>query len=192
MPSNFRNIANWYQFPGKCWRWPQRRLLWLAAALAFGVSTSCRLTQESGTTPVTKQMSNREPNDAVSIHRGAIVIDLHADTTQRLVDEKLDLTQRLADGHFDSVRAREGGLDAQFFSIWVEPELFGHGGPGAIKRADDQIAAVRALAESHPELWQLATTAAQIRSVVNAGKMAALMENVITNSGCAICRRPGA
>lgn len=120
-------------------------------------------------------MSNRELNDVVSIHRRAIVIDLHADTTQRMLDEKLDLTQRLADGHFDSVRAREGGLDAQFFSIWVEPELFGHGGPRAIKRADDQIAAVRTLTESHPELWQLASTTAQIRSVVNAGKMAALM-----------------
>ena len=63
------------------------------------------------------------------------------------------LQQRLSDGHFDAVRAKEGGLDAQFFSIWVEPQLFGGGGAGAMKRADDQIAAVRALAEKHPETW---------------------------------------
>ncbi len=99
---------------------------------------------------------------------------MHADTPQRLLDEHVDLFQRLPDGHFDSVRAREGGLDAQFFSIWVEPQLFGGGGPGAMKRADDQIAAVRALAEQHPETWQFATTAADIRRIAADGKLAAL------------------
>ena len=122
--------------------------------------------------PATPQESNQ--NDPLAIHRRAIAIDMHADTAQRLVDEKVDLSQRLPDGHFDSVRAREGGLDAQFFSIWVEPELFGGGGPSAMKRADDQIDAVRSLAESHPEIWQLATTAADIRRIAAEGKLAAL------------------
>jgi membrane dipeptidase len=99
---------------------------------------------------------------------------MHADTTQRLVDENVDLTQRLGDGHFDSVRAREGGLNAQFFSIWVEPELFGGGGPKAMKRADDQIAAVRALADKHSDIWQFATSAEDVRRIVSEGKMAAL------------------
>jgi membrane dipeptidase len=99
---------------------------------------------------------------------------MHADTPQRLLDEHVDLSQRLPDGHFDSVRAREGGLDAQFFSIWVEPQLFGGGGRTAMKRADDQIAAVRALAERHPETWQFATTAADIIRITSEGKLAAL------------------
>lgn len=122
--------------------------------------------------PATPQESNQ--NDPLAVHRRAIAIDMHADTAQRLVDEKVDLSQRLPDGHFDSVRAREGGLDAQFFSIWVEPELFGGGGPSAMKRADDQIDAVRSLAESHPEIWQLATTATDIRRIAAEGKLAAL------------------
>jgi len=113
-------------------------------------------------------------NDAIAIHRRAIAIDMHADTTQRLVDEQVDLARRLPDGHFDSVRAREGGLDAQFFSIWVEPELFGGGGPRAIKRADDQIAAVHALAEKYPETWQLAGSAADIHRIASEEKLAAL------------------
>jgi membrane dipeptidase len=112
--------------------------------------------------------------NARAIHRRAIAIDMHADTPQRLLDEKVDLTQRLSDGHFDSVRAREGGLDAQFFSIWVEPQLFGSGGRSAMKRADDQIAEVRALAEQHPEIWQLATTATDIRRITSEEKLAAL------------------
>src|SRR5712664_1073985 len=113
--------------------------------------------------------------DALAIHRRAIVVDMHADTTQRLVDENVDLEQRLSGGHFDAVRAKEGGLDAQFFSIWVEPELFGGGGAGAMKRADVQIEAVRNLAAKHPETWELATTAADVRRIAAAGKIAALM-----------------
>ena len=79
--------------------------------------------------------------EALSIHHRAIIVDMHADTAQRLVDEDVDLNRRLTDGHLDAVRAREGGLDAQFFSIWVEPELFGGGGARAMQRADLQIEA---------------------------------------------------
>ena len=113
--------------------------------------------------------------DPLAIHRRAIVIDMHADTTQRLVDEKVDLEQRLSDGHLDAVRAKAGGLDAQFFSIWVEPELFGGRGERAMKRADVQIEAVRALAANHPETWEVATTAADVRRIASSGKIAALM-----------------
>ncbi|MFN2456095.1 MAG: dipeptidase [Pyrinomonadaceae bacterium] len=113
--------------------------------------------------------------DPATIHGRAIVIDMHADTAQRLVDENLDINERLADGHLDAVRMKEGGLDAQFFSIWVEPQFYGGGGRAAIERADTQIAAVRALAEKHPETWELATTAGDVRRIAGAGKRAALM-----------------
>ncbi len=114
-------------------------------------------------------------NDPLSIHQRAIIVDMHADTAQRLVDENVDLDARLTDGHFDAVRAKEGGLDAQFFSIWVEPELFGGGGARAMKRADIQIEAVRNLAAKHPETWELATTAGDVRRIAATGKIAALM-----------------
>ena len=116
-----------------------------------------------------------ETSDPLSIHQRAIAIDMHVDTVQRLLDEHIDIQQPLADGHFDAVRAKAGGLDAQFFSIWVEPQLFGGGGAKAMKRADDQIAAIRALAEQHPETWVLATTAADVRRAVGGGKIAALL-----------------
>ncbi len=150
-----------------------RCLILVVPILLSILSTNCRMTEKTETLPPATE-PDRKPNDAIAIHRRAIAIDMHADTTQRLVDEHVDLTQRLPDGHFDSVRAREGGLDAQFFSIWVEPELFGGGGRSAMKRADDQIDAVRALTEKHPEIWQLATTAADIRRIASEEKLAAL------------------
>lgn len=109
------------------------------------------------------------------LHDRTIAIDMHVDTVQRILDEKIDLEKQLPDGHFDAVRARAGGLNAQFFSIWVEPQLFGGGGQTAIKRADDQIAAIRQLAEGHPETWGFATSADDIRRIVADGKIAALL-----------------
>lgn len=120
-------------------------------------------------------VSETSATDPISIHQRAIAVDMHADTAQRLIDEHVDLQQELSDGHFDAVRAKAGNLDAQFFSIWVEPQLFGGGGARAIKRADDQVAAVRALAEKHPETWMLATSADDIRRAASEGKIAALM-----------------
>jgi membrane dipeptidase len=122
-----------------------------------------------------RPQTTHDPADALTVHRRAILIDMHADTVQRMIDEGADINQRLTDGHFDAVRAREGGLDAQFFSIWVEPEFFGAGGRAAVERADQQIAAVRALAAEHPETWQLAGSAADIRRIAREGKLAALM-----------------
>jgi membrane dipeptidase len=174
LPHDFR--------PGKI-RYLIRCLVLVIPILLSTPFTNCRMTNKETLTPASQQeikpIESRTgetdgTNAANMIHRRAIVIDMHADTPQRLVDEKVDLAQRLSDGHFDSVRAREGGLDAQFFSIWVEPDLFGGGGPSAMQRADDQIEAVRALAQRHPETWQLATTAADIRRIASAGKLAAL------------------
>jgi membrane dipeptidase len=149
------------------------RKLFVIPILISVVANGCRMTEKTETQTAPRQTS-AQTDDANGIHRRAIAIDMHADTPQRLLDEAVDLSQRLDDGHFDSVRAREGALDAQFFSIWVEPQLFGGGGPSAMKRADDQIAAVQSLAERHPETWQFATTAADIRRIVSENKLAAL------------------
>ena len=151
-------------------------LLFIAAALFYSAN-SCSGNRGSGKTEDLKSMANQSQasTDPISIHRRAIVVDMHADTAQRLVDESVDLNQKLSDGHLDTARAKQGGLDAQFFSIWVEPELFGLGGPTAMERADKQIAAVRALSEKHPENWETATTAADVRRIASSGKLAALM-----------------
>jgi membrane dipeptidase len=137
--------------------------------------SACKFDQKMNHTNQSSPSTETTNNDPISIHQRAIAIDMHADTAQRLLDEQVDLQHELDDGHFDAVRAKAGGLDAQFFSIWVEPQLFGATGARAMKRADDQIAVVRALAEKHPETWALATSADDIRAAVKEGKMAALM-----------------
>jgi membrane dipeptidase len=94
--------------------------------------------------PPADQVSPR----AKQLHDRAIVVDSHDDTTQRLIfDKTFNLGTRNKNGNIDIPRMREGGLDALFFSIWVPSEVTG---PPAVKRALDQIDAVREAARTMP------------------------------------------
>lgn len=119
---------------------------------------------------------SEQQTDVKAFHDKTIIIDLHADTAQRLVDEEdFDIMSHNDDWHLDVPRMREGGLDAQFFSIWVEPQHYGIGGESAVNRADVQIEAVKQLTEKYPDTWELATTAADIRRISSQKKLSALM-----------------
>ena len=79
------------------------------------------------TLPLTAQNASVNRKTAEEVHQSAIVIDTHADTTQRLLDENYDLADPLNGGNLNFESAQKGNLGAEFFSIWVEPELYkGH------------------------------------------------------------------
>jgi membrane dipeptidase len=119
--------------------------------------------------PAGDQVSSR----ARQLHDRAIVVDTHDDTTQRLVfDKTFNLGARNKNGHIDIPRMREGGLDALFFSIWVPSDITG---PPAVKRALDQIDAVREATRTLSSDLVLATTAADVRKAAAEHKIAALM-----------------
>ena len=100
-----------------------------------------------------------------------IIVDGHIDTAQRMLDMQADITARLPDGHVDVPRMKEGGLTAAFFSIWVDARY----GPGtAFRRALKLIGAVRALADTNPEV-ELTTSADQVRAAAGRGHVAALL-----------------
>jgi hypothetical protein len=116
--------------------------------------------------------SRRRPVPWPAVHSRAIV-DSHDDTTQRLLfDKTFDISKRQKTGNVDIPRMRDGGLDALFFSIWVPSDVTG---PIAVKRAFDQIDAVREAVRQHPNDLVLATTAAEIRRAAADRKIAALM-----------------
>ncbi|HSF14793.1 MAG TPA: dipeptidase [Vicinamibacteria bacterium] len=80
--------------------------------------------------------------------------------------------ERHTDGYMDLPRIREGGLDAEFFAIYMDYEPR----PGmAVKRALAQIESIHALCEKYPNDIALATTAQQVRDIVASGRFAALL-----------------
>ncbi len=131
----------------------------LCAALPLHAQTT------TGTSPV-------NPKIAQEVHDSAIVIDTHADTTQRLVDENYDLADPLNGGQLNLESAKKGNLGAEFFSIWVEPELYkGHDA----RRTLELIDAVYRQAAKHPGKMEMAFTAADIEKAHRDHKLAALM-----------------
>lgn len=101
----------------------------------------------------------------------ALIIDGHADTPQYLLDAGTDL---LVDGEqmLDFPKARRGGLSAEFFSIWVDPEIFK---AAPARRAFDLIDAVRGQVERHPAQLALALSAADILRAHAARKLGVLI-----------------
>jgi membrane dipeptidase len=60
-------------------------------------------------------------HDSAQIHAEALVIDGHADTPQRFVDDGWSFPDALGAGMLNLEAARAGNLAAEFFAIWAEP-----------------------------------------------------------------------
>jgi len=106
------------------------------------------------------------------LHFSSLVIDTHDDTTQRFLDSSFGLGERNALGSIDIPRMKEGGLGAIFFSIWIPSKITG---PEAVKRALDQIGAVRQQVNKHSNDLMLVTTADGIRDAYKQSKIAGLI-----------------
>jgi membrane dipeptidase len=109
---------------------------------------------------------------AHELHFSSIVLDTHDDTTQRFFSKDYDLGKLNPEGHVDIPRMREGGMNAIFFSIWIDGRITG---APAIQKALDQIDAVRENVKRFPKDIVLARTAADVRRAHAEGKIAALM-----------------
>ena len=140
-------------------------------ALAAVVSVSAQA-------PAKKKPVETPAQRAARVHKEALVVDTHIDTTMMLGREGWDFMVRHSavkgedSNHVDLPRIREGGLGAAFFSIYMPGTITG---PEAVKRSLVLIDHVRSLAEAHPNEIVLATTAAEVRAAHKVGKFAALM-----------------
>jgi membrane dipeptidase len=129
----------------------------LLIAVSFAIFAMPSATFAQSPAPAPPEISAR----ARALHNSAIIIDTHADTTQRLLDENFDLASvtPVSEGHWDLSKARAGNLGAEFFSIWVEPKYSGQ----FAKRAHDLIDSVYEQAARHPDQLVMAFSADDIR-----------------------------
>lgn len=107
-----------------------------------------------------------------AIHNSALVVDTHADTPGRFVDENFDLSQSAGKGYMDFAEIKAGNLGAEFFSIWVDPKVYKG---QEIKRALDMIDSVYEQARLHPDKMMMAFSTQDIISAHRQKKLAALM-----------------
>jgi membrane dipeptidase len=111
---------------------------------------------------------------ARTLHRDVFVFDAHVHVVNRQFYHGGDMGQRVGDGQFDLPRAREGGLDAMFFSLFVTEQYY----PARVETkqvlrlidaAYDQLA-------KNKDTIELALNASDVERIGRSGKIAALMD----------------
>lgn len=111
---------------------------------------------------------------ARALQDASIVVDTHADTTQRFLDDNYDIgsTDPKDPAHISLDKARAGNLGAEFFSIWVDPRT--NQGRYA-QHTLDLIDSVYEQAARHPDRMMMAFSVADIERVHKEKKLAALL-----------------
>ena len=136
-------------------------LFWVWAALAW----SCTPTVETPTTEIDYSRMSETQLDSVAQELGHkyIITDGHVDLPYRLQVSNFRLTREFIgipvetdEGDFDYVRAKQGGLDAPFMSIYI-PASKGTE-QEAYDFADELITMVKGIADSIPDKFNVVTS----------------------------------
>ena len=116
---------------------------------------------------------------AKALHKQVPLIDGHNDypwaVRENVPDrdlDKLDITRPQPKIHTDIARLREGGVGAQFWSVYVPAELVGG---AAVTATLEQIDIVHRMMRKYPQVFELATTADDVERIFKAGKIASLI-----------------
>lgn len=123
----------------------------------------------------TKLTDEQRLEAAREIAQSTIMVDGHVDLPYRmkvggftLQREILDVSVRTPDGNFDYPRAKEGGLDAPFMSIYIPAG--NQATPGASKAlADSLILMTERLTEAFPDKFAMAYSPADIEANFSKG-----------------------
>jgi membrane dipeptidase len=111
---------------------------------------------------------------ARALHAGALVFDGHIHAVDREFYHGGDIGQRKSDGQFDLPRAKEGGLGALFFSIFVMEDYY----PAhfetkqALRMLDCALEQIGRNSQS----IEIARTASDIERIHGSGKIAAVLD----------------
>jgi membrane dipeptidase len=113
---------------------------------------------------------------AARVHAAGFVFDGHNDLPWRLrMDgdvsfKKLDIAQRLPTGQTDIPRLKQGGVKAQFWSVYIPSE---HANPA--RTVTEQIDIVHRMVERYPNVFGMAYNADDVERIVKSGKIASLI-----------------
>jgi membrane dipeptidase len=105
-----------------------------------------------------------------------MLFDGHNDLPWRLRAEgdfalsKFELSKRLGSGQTDIPRLREGGVKAQFWSVYIPSEH-----PNPARTVTEQIDLVRRMVDRYPDAFEMAYDADQVERIAKAGKIASLI-----------------
>ena len=116
--------------------------------------------------------ANRRLIKAKQIHQKAIIVDGHCDTILEIMNHKRNLEKKSTTGHLDIPRMKEGGINVQFFAVFIEdiykPDR-------SLKRTLQLIDCFYKEIERNRDDISLVINYNQIKEVNKAGKIAAIL-----------------
>ncbi len=134
--------------------------------LALGIGTAAVAALAQTAPPVSSR--------ALELHRSLLVFDGHVHAVDREFYNGGDIGERKADGQWDLPRAREGGLGALFFSIYVSDDYY----PGRFetRHALGELDSALDQIERNRQTIEIARTASDIERIHQSGKIAAVLD----------------
>jgi membrane dipeptidase len=123
------------------------------------------------------QKSDERLAQATRLAQDFIIADTHIDVPYRMWKKMEDISVATEGGDFDYPRAKQGGLDAIFMSIFTPWQREKEGGSKAL--ADSLIDLVEGFAVQWPSKFTMATSVDEVEEAVEAGRIALMlgMEN---------------
>lgn len=118
-------------------------------------------------------------DEALAIHRAALLIDGHNDLPWEVRDkyrsslDLLDIRQNQPKLHTDIPRLRQGNVGGQFWSAYVPSDTIRTG--GAVRQTLEQIDLIHRIIANHPDIFELASTADDIERICADGKIASMI-----------------
>jgi len=133
--------------------------------------------------PLVGSVAASTATGAADLAHTYLLVDTHIDVPYRLEEQWEDVTRATKQGDFDYVRARQGGLDVAFMSIYTPAESEAEG--TSFELANRLIDRVEALVGRAPEKFALVRTPADAERARQQGKvgLAMGMENGSPISG---------
>ena len=121
-----------------------------------------------------EKLSNTRKNYSLAkeIHQKAIVFDGHCDTVLRIMNDNRSLEKKSNNGHLDIPRMKEGGVNVQFFAVFIEDIYKPH---SSLKRTLQLIDCLYREVEKNQHDICLVFNYKKIKEVTDAGKIAAIL-----------------
>ncbi|WP_428410260.1 dipeptidase [Hyphococcus sp.] len=107
---------------------------------------------------------------AVEIAHKYVIVDGHVDAPSTVAEAGADIATGTKTVDFDYDRAKAGGLDAPFMSIYVAADYEEKGGAKA--RADILIGLMEGVAAQYPDKYEIAYSPKDVRRIFAEGKIA--------------------
>lgn len=151
------------------------KYLCLATVCLLFITPLLSQAQQPATAPTNEPARDEKLwKKALDLQRKSIVVDTHNDVLSYMIDNEYDLNvSSVGKYHTDFARMRQGGLTAEFFSVYIDRKYATQG--GSARRTLDMIDYVYRAAEKYPNELMMAYSTADIRRAKKAKKIAALM-----------------